>query len=91
MSISIYNQGDGLGLVAFLANQVCVTSNSVNGRPSVTSCPWAAKNEERPTLTELAVILTANLIGVNLNINDNPIGVYIYKYFMNYIFIFIKK
>jgi hypothetical protein len=47
----------------------------VNGRPSVTSCPWAAKNEERPTPTELDVILTANLIGVNLNINDNLIGV----------------
>ena len=28
MSISIYNQGDGLGFVAFQANQVCVTSNS---------------------------------------------------------------
>ena len=27
MSISIYNQGDGLGFVAFQANQVCVTSN----------------------------------------------------------------
>ena len=47
---------------------------SVSTAPSVTSCPWAAKNEERPTPTELAVILTANLIGVNLNINDNLIG-----------------